>query len=136
MLYDRKDEPQPVSIDKPPDPPKWLAKSDPYAIEVWRDVVPLLVAQKTIAEIDWLAVAGLCSSFSLWRRSCELAECVEVATIEWSRLRSTANNALMQVLRFSQRFGLTPADRAGLHVKRDEKDKDKASKSRFFIGNN
>lgn len=116
-----------------PQCPGWLAEFDPFAAEVWRDVMPLLVAQGTVAQIDWLALASLCQNFSLWRRSAELVECAEPGTPEWRRLYSTANQALGQVLRLSSRFGLTPADRAGLHVEKEDKPKE-SGKSRFFFG--
>jgi phage terminase small subunit len=64
-----------------------------------------------------------------------LAECAEAGTLEWRRLRSAANEALSQVLRLSQRFGLTPADRAGLHVEKEDKPQE-SGKSRFFFGAN
>lgn len=116
-----------------PQCPKWLADADPFAAEIWADVIPLLLNQKTLAAIDGMTVAGLCQSYSVWRRSAELAECTDPGSLEWSRLRSAANQALMQVLRLSQRFGLTPADRAGLHVEKKEAPEE-AGKSRFFAG--
>lgn len=115
--------------------PTWLAAFDPFAVEVWHDVLPMLVAQETVAKIDWLAVAGLCENFSVWRRTAELAECAEPGTMEWRRLRSAANEALMQVLRLSRCFGLTPADRAGLHVDQEGESPD-SGKSKFFYGAN
>ncbi len=105
--------------------------TDAFAAEVWADVVPLLVAQKTIATIDNYAVAMLCQSYSVWRRSSELAEIADAGTIEWQRLRSAANASMTQVLRLSQRFGLTPSDRVGLATGGPDEKKD-TGKARFF----
>jgi phage terminase small subunit len=128
---DRPGEPEALGL---PSCPAWLASSDPFAAEVWDDVLPLLVAQRTVAEIDWLALAILCQQFSIWRRCSELAEVADCESMACHRLRSQANAALAQVLRLSQRFGLTPADRAGMKVEGESPKAD--GKTRFFASVN
>lgn len=125
---------EPEATEGVPECPRWLREIDTFAAEVWEELIPLLVAQKTIAEIDATAVTMFCQSYSLWKRSTELAECCEPGSLERERLRREANNALVHVHKFARCFGLTPADRAGLKVEKNEQTQD--TKARFFFGSN
>jgi len=71
----------------------------------------------------------MCRYYSLWQSSTEAAGESVFGSTEWRRIHSVAREAYVSFLSMSQRFGLTPSDRAGLPV-----DGNKKSVDRFDIG--
>lgn len=112
-----------------PSMPEWLA-SDALAVEVWQETLPLLISQGCAAEIDAASLAILCQAMSLSIRASDMAESAEWGTTERQRIRNEANAAQATVIKLSSRFGLTPADRAGIKSERQETQA--TDKSRFF----
>lgn len=95
------------------------------AKEVWQRLAPDLMDKKVLTAWDVDQFAAYCVSVAQYN------ECRErmgdqyvvegsmgqmVKSPYWAQM----NEALMQMMRLSARFGLTPADRAGLAVKSDD----------------
>ena len=106
----RTGEPEALGLPQRPD---WL---DEAATKFWQHIVPLLVKQQCAAEIDGSQIAKLCDFWSVFLRTRDLRECADPGTPEWKRLYDACNTASNEIDKLSQRFGLTPADRAGIKI--------------------
>ncbi len=117
-------EPEPAKLAKLPDPPRWLGK---LAKAHWRHVGPVLFDAGLITAADTESFAAYCQVWGRW----QTAERVLIAegtteTVHGKRYKrlevSIAKEALAQVLRYQQEFGMTPSSRTRIEVPGVHKD--------------
>lgn len=113
----RKREPKPAAAVACPDPPDWL--TDPGR-EEWSHVAPELHRLGLIASIDHAALAAWCEAVGEFRWATEVIarEGLTRTTDKGSEIQHAAvgirHRAWESMARYAQRFGFSPADRAGL----------------------
>lgn len=117
-----RDEPVPSTLADPKTPPPGLPAP---AKAVWLRLAPDLVDKKVLTSWDVDQFAAYCLAVGQYNdlrkkmgRDYTVAGSMgqEVKSPYWVMM----NEALQQILRLSARFGLTPADRAGLVVTGDD----------------
>jgi P27 family predicted phage terminase small subunit len=113
-----------------PERPDWL---DPTAVKVWEQLLPLLVKQQCAAEIDAAMLGMLCHHYSAFLRAKKVYDVADPASPEWKRLHDAINTSTAHIEKLSQRFGLTPADRAGIKIQ--DAAPEKTDAARFFAEN-
>ena len=124
LAMTRPNEPQALGL---PTCPKELTEAEK---KIWHWVVPKLVAQGTASEIDQPMIAAYCRYEAAVRECADLLTVAEAGTIERARIVNEMNQAMNHVEKLSARFGLTPADRAGLKV--EDAAPEKSDAARFF----
>ena len=115
----RENEPTPEPVTEI-DPPKGLPAK---AKRVWLELAPRLVASKVLTVADLPSFARYCRLYVAWQAAMKLVESKP------DRSAVLALRAIDDMLRkLEASFGLTPADRVGLHVEPENKD----PRARFF----
>lgn len=116
--YLNRDEPVPSELADAFDPPSDISER---AQEVWRRLAPDLVDKKVLTAWDVEQFAAYCVAVAQYKECRELMGGEYTVTgsmgqMVKSPLWTEMNEALTQMLKLSARFGLTPADRAGLSI--------------------
>lgn len=116
--YLNRDEPVPGGLADPLAPPAGLPDS---AVVVWRRLAPDLVDKKVLTAWDVDLFAAYCLAKAQYDDCRELMGSDYTVTGSMGQLVKSPywtemNEALTQMLKLSMRFGLTPADRAGLSI--------------------
>lgn len=116
---ERTDEPKPDVVTEAK-PPKGLPAK---ARRIWKELAPRLVATKVLTVADLPSFARYCRLYVAWQEAMKLVEAKP------DRVSVLALRAVDDMLaRLEKSFGLTPADRAGLHVEAETTD----PRERFF----
>lgn len=121
----RKNAKDPTPDPSAPDPPSWLSKA---AKDCWRQIVPMLQQQKTLAKIDANALVRYCCEWERWIRATRfvLKNGEKYAIMEtdkktgeervkcWVQYPETGvvANLGASLLKLEREFGMTPAGRA------------------------
>lgn len=116
-------EPDPIPVEKIPDPPSWL---DYYAKKEWNRVAEKLIKIGLLTEIDLSTFTVYCQRYAEWIRA-------EKAIMEKGMTFVTpkgfqqqipevaiARDAAKQLRMYAEVLGLAPAARSGMEIKRDD----------------
>jgi P27 family predicted phage terminase small subunit len=111
-----------------PEPPSWMHE---YAKEEWIALAPKLEALGLLTTVDSSAFAGYCEAYARWREAEEymLEQGTTVAKTPSGYMQQLPHVAMSQkylalMLTALSKFGLSPADRAGLTI--PERDNDES----------
>lgn len=109
--------------------PSWLRKD---AAKHWKEIVPHLEAiPGLLSKVDRLAIGMLCDSLAIYiKASKDIEKNGIVIDGRTNPATTVQQKAWMRFARLIREFGLSPASRAGLDVKTEEKSD--ADVSRFF----
>jgi P27 family predicted phage terminase small subunit len=114
-------EPKPKVVKN--EPPNFLSED---AKAKWLEIAPRLERLGILTEIDYEGFAGFCQCWSRWK---EAEENVTKEGMIYTTARegtkanpsiAIANKYLAQMTVFISRFGLSPSDRAGLVIEKDD----------------
>ena len=104
------EEPQP---DGEPIMPNWLDKT---ARQLWRRVVPNLIAMGVAKAVDAEALAGMCRWYAIWRAADAKLQAGDGDTY---KLTIEATTAWKNYAAIANKFGLNPTDRTKLSIETD-----------------
>ena len=116
----RPNEPQPELVTELTPPVELKGK----ALEVWNELAPRLVATRVLTNVDTFALVRYCHLAATWL--------VIMDAVDGSPKRENLlalGKCGEMLTKLEQAFGLTPADRVGIHVEQPPNGDDK---SRFF----
>lgn len=127
-----KDIPEVEKLYVAPEAPAWL---DDYAKEIWKDLALKLTKAGILSELDINILAHYCSAASLCIMAREKIEGETLTLVcknedgtpksaQKNPLISTYRESLEDVIRLSAQLGLSPSERARLHIKKDDDKKD------------
>lgn len=126
-----------------PGEPPLPAALGPAAVAVWREVVPLLLAQKLLAPVDGGALGAYCTAVAGYLTCCEvLANLLAQGLVIDGGFYQASESGLWKehpvvkaqrewlplVDRFAKQLGLSPASRAGVTPVAAADDEDELSK--------
>jgi len=117
-----------------PEPPKWL---EGEARAEWDYLVPILETMRVLTRADRSALASLCEAWGEYRKCSDIvsAEGLTVVNARGNANRHPASVAQQEAwtrwFRLMERFGLTPAARAGMAISTSKPDENRG-KTRFF----
>lgn len=108
--------------------PDWL---DAEGRRIWAETLPLVEQMYPFALVDSLVFGALCDWAAKYLQASRVAVKFPYGTTDRRRVMAEASEAMGHVSRLSQRFGLTPGDRAGLQVG-GQSQEEPEGKARFF----
>ena len=117
-----------------PEPPVWL---EGEARAEWDYIVPILEGMRVLTLADRASLGAMCEAWGEYRRCSDVvsAEGLTVVNARGNVNRHPASVAQQEAwarwFRLSERFGLSPAARAGMSVARANPDENRG-KDRFF----
>lgn len=126
------DIPQPEKLYTVPEAPAWL---DDYAKEIWNDLALKLTKAGILSELDINVLAYYCSAASICimaRKRIEEKTMIMTFKNEDGTLKHAQKSpfitvyreALDDVIRLGAQLGLSPSERARLHIKKDDEKED------------
>ena len=108
-----------------PDCPEWLHD---YAKEEWELLAPKLLVLGLLTDIDRATFSGYCQTYARWREAEEELTKEGTTILTNSGFKANPQIAIAQkylglMTAYLGKFGLSPADRAGLVVESEEENK-------------
>jgi len=109
-----------------PAPPKWLTGA---ALEEWKRIVPLLLAENSLTHWDRAALVTYCEEWKLYVTCTQKLRMVRGLVVAGSRKQKTEHPLLRirekcfrRLMQVCAEFGMTPAARSRLNVKPESLD--------------
>lgn len=128
------DIPQPGKLYEIPEPPKYH-ELDAVAIEIWNDLAPKLTRTRILTDHDLNTLAHYCTASSICiMAKKKITEHTLILTFknedgtlkhaQKSPFITVYREALDDVIRLGAQLGLSPSERARLHIKKDDEKED------------